>query len=140
MVLRNIVLQVTETYAEAFIHQPNTASFAWCGLGNIPLSLKKTWTRLFSLLLSLLCFTPINGQFISELPKLNPSYYETFEQLKSYPSMCFDNAFQDNNGKLWLTTCSGSRQTGVALFQFDGYEFIVVKNALDSLNIHTSFP
>ena len=54
--------------------------------------------------------TPIFSQSINSLPKVVPSYSEDFRRYKSYPSMCFDNAFYGQNGELWLKTCGGAVQ------------------------------
>ncbi len=52
--------------------------------------------------------------------------------------MCFDNAFFDGSGRMWLTPCIGT-QTGLHLFQFDGYEFRAVRGNLDKLPTDTKF-
>ncbi len=91
------------------------------------------------LLLFLLFSLKVSGQSIFQFPKLKPSYFESFDHLKSYPSMCFSDVFQDREGRLWLKTCSSARQSGLVLFQFDGYEFSPVKQDLDSLEVKTDF-
>ncbi len=78
------------------------------------------------------------GQDDLSLPKLLPSYSEDFFHLKSYPSLCFEDAFFDQKGKLWLTPCP-SGLTGLHLFQFDGYEFVVVRGNLDQLPTNSKF-
>lgn len=47
--------------------------------------------------------------------------------------MCFNNAFLDPNGKLYLATCGVAGQNRLHLFQFDGYEFKAVKGELEEL-------
>ena len=69
-------------------------------------------------------------QIFDGLQKLFPSYIETFNDYKSNPSMCFNKTFFDDEGRMWLTPCTGT-QTGLHLFQFDGYEFSAVRGSLD---------
>lgn len=91
-----------------------------------PFSLGCTFMFLF--LASMLC-----AQNDAGLPQLLPSYSEDFSDYKSYPSMCFGNAFLDHNGKLWLAACGVAGQNRLHLFQFDGYEFKVAKGELEGL-------
>lgn len=77
-------------------------------------------------------------QLYENLPKLFPSYTETFSDYKSNPSMCFNLALFDEEGRMWLTPCTGS-QTGLHLFQFDGYDFSAVRGKLDQLPTDSKF-
>ncbi|HMQ88117.1 MAG TPA: ATP-binding protein [Flavilitoribacter sp.] len=91
-----------------------------------------------SLLLHLCVFVIVPslaaGQNDLHLPELLPSYSEDFSEYSSYPSMSFDNAFLDDNGKLWLkTTESISATSALHLFQFDGYRFKLVRGELARL-------
>ena len=78
-------------------------------------------------LTSLLLFFSVavaEAQELASLPKLVPSYTEDFANYRSYSSMCFEDSFLDQQGRLWLMPCSFARaNTGLALIQFDGYEF-----------------
>lgn len=83
-----------------------------------------------------LAFIPsaVPGQDDPRLPELLPSYSEDFSNYSSYPSMSFDNAFLDDNGKLWLkTSASVSATSALHLFQFDGYQFKLIRGSLASL-------
>ena len=82
-----------------------------------------------------LAFIPsaVPGQDDPRLPELLPSYSEDFSNYSSYPSMSFDNAFLDDNGKLWLkTSASVSATSALHLFQFDGYQFKLIRGSLAS--------
>ncbi|MCO6480358.1 MAG: hypothetical protein J5I94_27200, partial [Phaeodactylibacter sp.] len=89
-------------------------------------------------ILSASVFTLGQAQSFSGLPPLLPSYSEDFSYIKSYPSLCFNNAFFDQQGRLWLTPCPG-RQIGLHLVQFDGYDFSVVRGNLDQLPSDSRF-
>lgn len=66
----------------------------------------------------------VDAQEFATLPKLVPSYTEDFTDYRSYPSMCFEDSFLDKQGRLWLMPCGSARaNSGLALIQFDGYEF-----------------
>lgn len=74
------------------------------------------------------------GQDDPRLPELLPSYSEDFSNYSSYPSMSFADAFFDNHGRLWLkTTESVSATSALHLFQFDGYQFKLIRGSLASL-------
>jgi len=82
----------------------------------------------------------LTAQEISNLPRLSPSYSEDFSDYNSFPSMCISDVHFDNNGKLWLQVCSAGRVTNaIHLFQFDGYDFRLVKEPLDQLNNNAKF-
>lgn len=87
-------------------------------------------------ILSLFCFA-VGAQEVAALPRLTPSYSDGFQNYKSYPSICFEQAFFDKNGKLWLTTCGTARVSGLLLYQFDGYEFKLVEGELSQLKDFT---
>ena len=91
--------------------------------------------RYFFVLVILIPFLG-NAQSITELPKLLPSYSEDFSDYKSYPSMCFEDVFIDEQGKMWLQTCGTATLAGLHLFQFDGYDFRLVQGALKQLNFN----
>ena len=75
-------------------------------------------------LLCLFSLITTKAQEPMSLPKLYPSYVEDFSDYNSFPSLCFEKAFWDDNGKLWLLPCPGVRHAnGINLFQFDGYDF-----------------
>ncbi|MCB0576510.1 MAG: hypothetical protein KDC61_18280, partial [Saprospiraceae bacterium] len=96
------------------------------GLGVV---LLQAWIFLFSL--------PFYAQTISSLPRLEPSYSEDFSDYNSYPSTCFQDAFMDQDGRLWLVVCDqASRTNGMYLFQFDGYQFKLVEGALGELRLN----
>lgn len=97
-----------------------------------------TRTYLFSLFIFLATGSLATGQSQLPLPKVLPSYSEDFSHLRSFPSMCFDDAFLDKSGKLWLKPCTNT-QTGLHLFQFDGYEFRMMRGVLDSIPTNIDF-
>ena len=99
-----------------------------------------------SLCISLLCFV-IFGSFslgaqsvpavVTELPTylpaLTPSHSEDFSHLRSNPSLCTQNVFFDANGKMWINTCDELERLKVSLFQFDGYDFRLVRGDLKKI-------
>ncbi len=81
------------------------------------------------LLIILLSAINLSAQDSSFLPVIEPSYRNQFSS-KDLPftSRCIDNVFMDREGRLWLTSCSGSQViNNQALLQFDGYEFTPVE-------------
>ncbi len=104
-----------------------------------PPTLRKIFLQLICSVFFLIDLPLAGGQSFSNLPQITPSYFETFEHLKSYPSMCFEACFTDAKGRMWLAACAGSRQAGVALFQFDGYDFRVVRGDLNTLGFENKF-
>lgn len=70
----------------------------------------------------------------SDLPKLYPSYVEDFQEYKSFPSVCFEDVYQDSNGRFWLANCKAANQVNLHLFQFDGYQFKIIKGELGALS------
>ena len=90
---------------------------------------RKLITTLTSCLL--VFYSLVKAQDVITLPKLYPAYSEDFTSLPSYSPTCFETAYQDVNGKLWLRPCPVNRITsGAHLFQFDGYAFKTVKGDL----------
>ncbi len=89
---------------------------------------------IFSCLLYLFCDAQLQAQSARNYPKVIPSYSEDFSDYKSYPSMCIEDAYYDDNGKLWLSTCGSTSQINLHLFQFDGYEFRPVQKPFAGLN------
>ena len=88
----------------------------------------------------LICPLLSEGQDLADLPKLFPSYSEDFTDYKSYPSICFERAFLDDNGRLWLLPCRPVRANNrIFLFQFDGYEFRQVIGELATISQNCSF-
>ncbi|MEO1258937.1 MAG: ATP-binding protein [Bacteroidota bacterium] len=81
----------------------------------------------------------MTAQSLDRLPKLLPSYSENFSDYNTFPSVCFSNAYIAQDGRLWLTTCGTAGQYRIHLFQFDGYEFKVVKGAAEELPTSVSF-
>ena len=95
-------------------------------------------TSLFRIIIFLSFVFPIKvwAQELVDLPKITPSYSENFQDYKSYPSMCFENAYKDRNGRLWLKTCgSASMTSSLHLFQFDGYRFQLIQGELEQLRL-----
>ncbi len=86
---------------------------------------------LFVILLTNVFF--VNAQADLQLPKLLPSFSEDFSGYNTFPSRCFQNAFLDEQGKLWLQSCGVNMTSSLHLFQFDGYEFKLVRGALEEL-------
>ncbi|MEM6769527.1 MAG: triple tyrosine motif-containing protein, partial [Bacteroidota bacterium] len=70
---------------------------------------------------------------------LKPSYTEDFSNYKSFPSMCFGNAFRSNNGRLLFTSCGGGTLSNLHLFEFNGYNFRAVSGSLGKIKEKTSF-
>ncbi|MEM9820506.1 MAG: two-component regulator propeller domain-containing protein, partial [Bacteroidota bacterium] len=98
------------------------------------------YSILFSLLLLFSSLTLGHGQDeLAALPLLTPSYSQSFDHFKTFPSMCFKKAFWDAKGRLWLKSCGSATQHRVHLFQFDGYEFRVVRAGLEELGIRANF-
>ncbi|MCB0563494.1 MAG: response regulator [Phaeodactylibacter sp.] len=94
--------------------------------------------------LIILCFlfaaSPFQAQDINGLPKVYPSYSEDFSDYSSFPSTCFERAFQDIDGRLWLIPCASARtQASLNLFQFDGYEFKFVRGEIENLPVDPKF-
>ncbi|MEM6726740.1 MAG: hypothetical protein AAF598_22070, partial [Bacteroidota bacterium] len=69
----------------------------------------------------------------SELPKIYPSTTRDYSELASFPTVCFDKAYTDSDGRLWIGTCFPESTNRMYLFLFDGYEFNLVSGALDSM-------
>ena len=40
--------------------------------------------------------------------KIYPSYSEDFSDYSSFPSTCFEDTFQDIDGRLWLIPCASA--------------------------------
>lgn len=79
-----------------------------------------------------------HSQDVASLPKLSPSHTETFSDYKSFPSICFENAFEDKSGRLWLVPCASARkQSALHLFMFDGYDFTFVRGEISKLPINS---
>ncbi|MEO1260026.1 MAG: ATP-binding protein [Bacteroidota bacterium] len=72
-----------------------------------------------------------------DLPKYFPAYSNDFSDYGTFPSSCFDNAYLDRHGKLWMKTCGISQLNSLHLFQFNGYEFRLVQAALQGLDHST---
>lgn len=62
-----------------------------------------------------------------------PVRIQEYSNLSTFPSACFQNAWLDSTGRLLLLTCPPEAADGIQLFSFDGYEFRVIRGALDSL-------
>ncbi|MCB9283902.1 MAG: response regulator [Lewinellaceae bacterium] len=90
--------------------------------------------RFLTILLFLSAVLSIQAQDINGLPKLYPAYSEDFSNYSSFPSTCFQNCFQDQDGRLWLIPClSASAHASLHLFQFDGYDFRNVQGEIENL-------
>ena len=90
--------------------------------------------RVLTVLLSLSVAISIQAQDMDGLPKLFPAYSEDFSNYSSFPSTCFQNCFQDQDGRLWLIPClSASAHASLHLFQFDGYDFRNVQGEIEDL-------
>ncbi len=74
------------------------------------------------------------AQDFESLPKHYPAYSQDFSDVSSYPSICFERAIQDKNGRWWLIPCGSARQqSSLFLFQFDGYDFKLVSGIIEKL-------
>ncbi|MEO1437228.1 MAG: hypothetical protein AAFV80_16930, partial [Bacteroidota bacterium] len=67
------------------------------------------------------------------MPKIYPSTTRDYSELASFPTVCFNKAWTDADGRLWIGTCFPESTNRMYLFQFDGYEFKLVSETLDSL-------
>lgn len=93
-----------------------------------------------SLCILLTLVTDVTAQSISALPRLLPSYSDDFSDYNTFPSLCFEDAYQDLHGRLWLKTCGAVRVTNAShLFQFDGYAFRLVQDELSGLSFSAKF-
>ncbi|MEM9258034.1 MAG: ATP-binding protein [Bacteroidota bacterium] len=81
----------------------------------------------------------LGAQANNDLPTLAPSYAEDFSHLKSFPSVCFDNVLRDESGRMFFSTCGAGLLSNLHLFEFDGYDFRVVKGALEGLKNRAEF-
>ncbi len=68
-----------------------------------------------------------------DIPIYSPSYADRFLDNKTNPLICFDDAWQDSIGRLWLKTCAPVGLDRVFLVMFDGYTFSLVGGVMDSL-------
>lgn len=68
---------------------------------------------------------------------LEPSYYNDFSQQEtSITNLCFQNVFQDNEGRLIVNNCGLQRiLNSVGFFQFDGYRFWPIELLDDSSSL-----
>ncbi len=91
------------------------------------------------LIIFLLLFSDgIIGQSNDSFPTLFPAHSENFEDLASYPSLCFRDVFQSSDGRLWFIPCSVvENNLGLRLLQFDGYAFRSATSGLDTLDQNT---
>jgi signal transduction histidine kinase/CheY-like chemotaxis protein/methylphosphotriester-DNA--protein-cysteine methyltransferase len=77
----------------------------------------------------LICYclpaSPVRGQYWSDLPPLHPSYVNSFvNEGDSYAEQCFDGAFRDHRGRVWLNVCGVERLiNALGLYVFDGYDY-----------------
>jgi hypothetical protein len=62
---------------------------------------------------------------LSEMPRLQPSYFNHFAEDKlAYSNTCFSDVWLDQEGKLWLNVCGVDRLiNSIGLYRFDGYHF-----------------
>jgi signal transduction histidine kinase/DNA-binding response OmpR family regulator len=65
------------------------------------------------------------GTPLSEMPQLQPSYFNHFAEDKlAYSNTCFSDVWLDQEGKLWLNVCGVDRLiNSIGLYRFDGYHF-----------------
>ncbi len=80
------------------------------------------------------------GQKDLSLPELSPSSVQNFSNYSSFPSLCFEDAWEDQSGRLWLKVCGATRiSSNIHLFQFDGYSFRLIEGALAQLDGNDQF-
>ncbi|MEL7119896.1 MAG: ATP-binding protein [Bacteroidota bacterium] len=85
-------------------------------------------------------FTSLQAQEVDPLPKLYPAYAEDFSDLSSFPNICFEKAFMDEDGRMWLAPCGSAKmQASLYLFQLDGYNFKFVRGAIEKLSVDHVF-
>ncbi len=75
-----------------------------------------------------------SGQENARLQDVYPSYTEDFHDSKTFPAVCFNDAWQDADGRVWLKTCSPVATDRLYLFEFDGYDFRLATQVLDTLS------
>ncbi len=67
----------------------------------------------------------VRGQSWSDSPALYPSYVNSFtKEGTSYAEQCFEGAFRDQRGRVWLNVCGVERIiNSLGLYVFDGYNY-----------------